>query len=87
MKDFFENIKGDLKIRLTEVYTEMLNLKRHRTALLEQFGAGSAEELIKKIEAGEVEEHPAYENYLAVLSINSEIEPLRERCRAILEEA
>ena len=85
MQDFFDDIEMDNKMELSDVYNEMIELKEHRRLLLEQYGLDRVEYLKEKIDNGEIEEHPAYDHYLAILSLNKELEPMREKCVAIME--
>lgn len=87
MRDFFDDIGDDLKDKLSNVYSEMIVLREHRASLLEPYQLGRMEELLEKIKSGELEEHPAYDHYLAVQVINKELEPMREHCKKILEES
>jgi len=86
MRDFFDDVEPNLKNRLSDVYDEMLVLREHRASLLEPYGLGRTDELLDKILSGKIAEHPAYDHYLAVQSINQELEPMREKCQKILEE-
>ena len=86
MRDFFDDVEENLKEKLSDVYREMIILKEHRASLLEPYALGRIEEMLGKIENGEIAEHPAYDHYLAMLAINKELEPMREECRKILED-
>ncbi|MDH3974673.1 MAG: hypothetical protein OEV42_10390 [Deltaproteobacteria bacterium] len=87
MRDFFDDIETGLKTKLSGVYNEMLALREHRAGLLEPYDLGRTDELLDKIKSGEISEHPAYDHYLAVQAITKELEPMREKCQKILEEA
>lgn len=87
MKDYFEDLDSTVKEKLSAVYNEMLAIKSHKRALLDQYGVDRVEELMKKIKKGEIDEHPAYDHYLAILALDNELQPLREECRTFLEEA
>ena len=85
MSDFFDNFDMDVKKEMSEIYNEMIELKEHRRLLLEQYRLDRVEDLKEKIDSGELDEHPAYDHYLAILSLNRELEPMREKCMAIME--
>lgn len=86
MKDFFDDIDEKLKNDLSGVYREMIVLREHRASLLEPYRLGRSDEMLEKIASGEIAEHPGYDHYLAMLAINRELEPMREKCRKILED-
>jgi len=75
----------DVKKEMSEIYNEMIDLKEHRRLLLEPYRVDRVEDLKEKIDSGEIVEHPAYDHYLAILSLNKELEPMREKCVAIME--
>lgn len=85
MSDFFDGIGDELKDKLSDIYSEMIVLREHRASLLEPYRLGRTEELMEKIISGELPEHPAYDHYLAVQAINQELEPMREKCKQIIE--
>ena len=85
MKDFFQDVDTNIKADLSEVYSEMIELKEHRRMLLEPYRVDRVDDLKEKIDSSEVAEHPAYDHYLAILSLNKELEPMREKCAAIME--
>lgn len=85
MKDFFQDVDTNIKADLSEVYSEMIELKEHRRMLLEPYRVDRVDDLKEKIDSAEVAEHPAYDHYLAILSLNKELEPMREKCAAIME--
>ena len=87
MSEFFENMDPALAERLGKLYEELMNLKDQRRLLHDRFGVESAQELLDRIEKKEVDEHPAYEVYLALLTIEKEIERVRGRIRKEMEEA
>ena len=85
MSDFFESLDMDVKKEMSTIYNEMIDLKEHRRLLLEPYRVDRVEDLKEKIDSGEIVEHPAYDHYLAILSLNKELEPMREKCVAIME--
>jgi len=85
MSDFFESLDMDVKKEMSTIYNEMIELKEHRRLLLEQYRLDRVEDFKEKIDSGEIGEHPAYDQYLAILSLNKELEPMREKCVAIME--
>ena len=85
MKDFFQDVNANIKTGLSEVYSEMIELKEHRRELLEPYCVDRVDDLKEKIDSGEIGEHPAYDHYLAILSLNQELEPMREKCATLME--
>ncbi len=87
MSEYFENMDPLLAERLGRLYEELRALKDQKALLHSSFGVESAEELLERIRKGEMDEHPSYEVYLALLTIEDEIERLRERIKREMEEA
>lgn len=85
MADFFEGIPQATAMKLRERYNEMTALKEQRMSILEHFATSSAEELLERISAGEVDEKSANEAYNVVIAINNEIEAIREECKEIMK--
>ncbi len=87
MSEFFENMDPALADRLGKLYQELKGLKDQRRVLQDRFGIESTRELLERIEKGEVDEHPSYEVYLALLAIEEEIERIRGEIKKEMEEA
>lgn len=87
MSEFFEDMDPALAERLGRLYQELTNLKDQRRVLYDRFGVESAEDLLKRIIRGEVDEHPSYEVYLALITMEEEIERVREKVKKVMEEA
>lgn len=54
-----------------------------RLEILSKYGINSVEELRKKIEEGEIPEHPAWEELIEVKNIESEIKGIEDDIRAL----
>lgn len=65
MADFFENLDYDEAAELDLLSKLIYELRENRNAVLKPYGAEDEAALLQKIQAGAVDEHPAYEHYLA----------------------
>ena len=83
MNDFYEGMPNEMALALKTALAEVNELKEHRRGLLEPYGVKSASELIEGIKSGAVPEHPAYDTYLALLSLEAGIGSYRERMERI----
>jgi len=57
---------------------EFVSNKKELRKVLSAYGATRAEEIEVKMKKGELEEHPAYEDYLSALQLEMNLEELRE---------
>lgn len=61
-----------------EVVTrEFVSTKRELQKLLSAYGVTRADEIETKMKAGDLEEHPTYEDYLSALQLEMNLDELR----------
>lgn len=81
MDAFYERLSGADVETLDRLARLLLELRDSRAHLLARHGADDEQELLERIIAGTLPEHPAYEDYLGARSIGT----LREAIRADLK--
>jgi len=69
MHVFYENLATDDAIEIEQLSRLMYEIRVSRDALLAELGAGSPEQALACIVAGDLPEHPAYEHYLSLRSL------------------
>ena len=82
MADFFENLEYDEATEIDQLSRLAFELRENRTAILKPYGTEDEAALLVKIQNGEVDEHPAYEHYLAARTLAD----TRETVRAMVAE-
>jgi hypothetical protein len=82
MADFYSNLDGALAIEVEQLSRLVYELREHRRSVLGAFNATDEAELLSRIEASELDEHPAYEHYLAARILAD----TRETARALMAE-
>ena len=65
MDNFFENLEYTEATELQLLSKLIHELRENRHAVLRPYGAEDEAALLQQIQAGTVDEHPAYEHYLA----------------------
>ncbi|OYY79888.1 MAG: hypothetical protein B7X93_01335 [Hydrogenophilales bacterium 17-61-9] len=65
MNNFFENLEYAEATQLQLLSKLIHELRENRHAVLKPYGAEDEAALLQQIQAGAVDEHPAYEHYLA----------------------
>ena len=65
MPSFFENLEPDEAAEIEQLSKLVYELRENRNTVLNPYGAEDEAALLQKIQAGSVDEHPAYEHYLA----------------------
>lgn len=82
MANFLENIEPERAAEV-ELLSQLIHeLRQNRNAVLRLHGADDEAALLQQIVAGKVDEHPAYEHYLAARILAD----TRETVRAIIGE-
>lgn len=82
MANFLENIEPERAAEV-ELLSQLIHeLRQNRNAVLRLHGADDEAALLQQIVAGKVDEHPAYEHYLAARIL----EDIREAARAAVGE-
>ena len=82
MDNFFENLEYDEATELHLLSKLIYELRENRHAVLKPYGAEDEAALLQQIQAGTVDEHPAYEHYLAARVLGD----TRETVRAMVGE-
>ncbi|HEX5676021.1 MAG TPA: hypothetical protein VFX83_11595 [Azonexus sp.] len=77
MANFFENLEQDAATELELLSQLIYELRQNRNAVLQLHGAEDEAALLQQIQAGEVDEHPAYEHYLAARILTDTRETVR----------
>ena len=68
------------------VIKEILEQKRELERILSKYGVKEPEEIEKKIEKGELPEHPAYEDFLSALALKNNIDEMKKLAGKLIEE-
>ncbi len=63
---------------------ELVKQKRELEKILSKYGVKDPEEIERKIEKGDIPEHPSYEDYLSALALKQNIEELKKTIEDIL---
>lgn len=82
MDNFFENLEYEEATELQLLSKLIYELRENRHAVLKPYGAEDEAALLQQIQAGTVDEHPAYEHYLAARVLAD----TRETVRAMVGE-
>jgi deferrochelatase/peroxidase EfeB len=77
MSDFFETLEYDKAIEIDQLSSLAFELRENRTAVLKSYGAEDEAALLQQIQTGLVDEHPAYEHYLAARILAATRETVR----------
>ncbi|WP_420474988.1 hypothetical protein [Noviherbaspirillum sp. ST9] len=80
MKDLTDDMDSGMDpAAMQSLYAKALyRLRESRKALLNRYGVSDEAQLLDRIRAGEVSEHPAYEHYLSALIMEQGRQQLRE---------
>ena len=65
---------------------ELVKQKRELERILSKYGVKEPEEIEKKIESGELPEHPSYEDYLSALAFKQNIAELKKAIEEFLKD-
>lgn len=65
MAKFFDNIQPDHAVELEQLSKLVYELRENRNAILNTCNVSNETDLLENICNGKVDEHPAYEHYLA----------------------
>jgi hypothetical protein len=87
MPDFFENIEFETATKIEQLSRLSYELRENRNAILKLHATEDEAELLQKIQARDVAEHPAYEHYLAARILAGTREVVRTALRELLKEA
>lgn len=84
MADFYENISTDDVETLNRLSMLMIELRESRATLLSRYDVEDEQALLLKIESGGVAEHPAYDDYLGAVAIETTRQKIREDLKAYM---
>jgi len=65
---------------------ELVKQKKELERILSKYGVKEPEEIEKKIESGEIPEHPSYEDYLSALAFKQNITELKKAIEKFLKD-
>ena len=65
MAHFFENLDPETAAELDQLSRLIYELREHLSTVLAAYGVDDPAALLRQIEGGAVDEHPAYEHYLS----------------------
>lgn len=82
MSNFFENLEPEEAAEIELLSKLIYELRENRNAVLKPYGASDEAALLQQIQVGTVDEHPAYEHYLAARILAD----TRETVRAMVGE-
>ncbi len=84
MEDFLRGLDPESGKKLRNMITAITEQKAMLHQVLAKYGADEPEDILKGILSGDLDEHPAYEDYLSADSISVGIAELREICMDFL---
>ncbi len=87
MKNYFEGLDQDDAELIESLSRLTYILRENRKLLLEQHGVEDEQALLDKITAGEIPEHPAYENYLSARILAETRHAIRDEMSAAVQGA
>ena len=64
---------------------EIFDHKRQFEIILQKYEVQTPDEIESKIETGEIEEHPAYEDYLSALTLQQNIDEMKSLAKQRIE--
>ncbi|WP_456328016.1 hypothetical protein [Archaeoglobus sp.] len=64
---------------------ELIKQKKELEKILSKYGVKEPEEIERKIERGEIPEHPSYEDYLSALAFKQNIAELKKSIEEFLK--
>jgi F0F1-type ATP synthase delta subunit len=65
---------------------EIIEQKKELREILSKYGVKEPEEIERKIENGELPEHPTYEDFLSALALKNNIEKMKRLFGELIEE-
>lgn len=86
MHAFFEGLESEHAQTMEALARLLHELREHRQSQLKPYGAADEETLLAAIASGEVDEHPAYEAYLAARTLADTRQVVRAELKAMLHD-
>ena len=87
MVDFFKGMEYEVATEVEALTRLMYELRAHRHALLDSCAVSDESVLLERIITGALDEHPAYEQYLAARILADTTESARQLVAERLQEA
>lgn len=87
MKSYFEGLDQDDAEMIETLSRITYMLRENRKLLLEQNGVEDERALLDRISAGEIAEHPAYEQYLSARILSTTREAIRDELSMVMQKA
>lgn len=87
MVEFFEHVPFETATEIEQLSRLAYELRENHSAILKHHGAENETALLQQIQTGEVDEHPAYEHYLAARILADTREIVRTTLVERLKEA
>lgn len=84
---FFNDLPGEDAVEIEKMSRLMYELRSARQQVLEAQGVADEAALLARIAAGEVSEHPAYEQYLSACTVTNLLDEVRADLAERLKEA
>ncbi len=79
------NITKNNEIESFILLKEIFDQKRQFEIILQKYEVQTPDEIESKIETGEIEEHPAYEDYLSALTLQQNIDEMKSLAKQRIE--
>lgn len=86
MADFYRNLTPEDVLTLDQMSRLLIELRENRGHVLARHGVADEAVLLERIRAGEVPEHPAYEDYLGASNITATREAIRARFKQYMQD-
>ena len=86
MNDFFHGVPLDAARQIEHLSRLAFDLRENAKQLLQPYGVDTPEDLLARIRAGEVAEHPGYEHYLSACILATTREAVRAELAATTRE-
>ncbi len=86
MANFFDGLAPEDAVEIESLSRLMYELRSNRDRVLDQWQSTDPQALLARIEAGEVDEHPAYEHYLSARILDETRQSIRDMLAAHLQE-
>ena len=87
MKSYFEGLDQDDAEMIETLSRITYMLRENRKLLLEQNGVEDEQALLDRISAGEIAEHPSYEQYLSARILSTTREAIRDELSMVMQKA
>ena len=86
MDGFFENLPLEDAEEIESLARVVYELRENRASLLNRYGVSDEGELLDRVAAGDLPEHPAYEHYLSARILEETRSAVRDTLAQLLRE-